>query len=109
MERKLAKESNRRWHHRRGSAFDARVVTGELSSAIPCLVQNISANGAQIVLPNAVELPPQFTLDVPSLGLKVEVRVAWSRAQHHGVSFVWPQHSKRGRAGARLDPPLSKP
>ena len=81
----------RRLHHRRPSNLSARAVFNDQSPALDCTVQNVSASGAKIAFAAAVELPREFVLDVPSLDLRVKVRVVWSQAECHGITFVWPQ------------------
>jgi hypothetical protein len=35
-------------------------------------------------------------LEIPDHNLSVEARVTWSRAERHGVTFIWPK-GRRGR------------
>jgi hypothetical protein len=86
--------SDRRRHRRREAAFRARIVFCNGSTAVPCLVQNISSSGAKLALVTAVDLPWHFELEIPQLALKVEARVVWRRAEQCGVTFAWPQHAR---------------
>jgi hypothetical protein len=35
-------------------------------------------------------------LEIPTLDLRVDAQLIWSRDERHGVTFVWPQHKERG-------------
>jgi hypothetical protein len=84
---------DRRWHSRWPSGYRGRVVFDDQSPALGCTVQNMSPRGGEIVFTTAFELPPEFELVIPSLDLRVEARAVWSRAEHHGVTFLWPQRT----------------
>ena len=99
----MKRESERRWHHRRSSAFSARIVFNNHTPAMTCTVQNLSSGGVQLAFATIVELPPEFVLEVPNLNLRVEARVVWSRAKLHGVTFLWPQHNRRMRQSSTDD------
>lgn len=92
----MSDEGDQRWHLRRTTTVKAKVVIGSGSPPLNCTVQNLSAGGAQLTLENGVALPPTFVLEVPTLDLRVDTQVIWSRGQQHGVTFVWPQHKERG-------------
>ncbi|WP_404295457.1 PilZ domain-containing protein (plasmid) [Microvirga sp. RSM25] len=99
------REDERRWHRRRLSDFSANIVLPNQSPSVTCTVENISAGGVRIRLPTAVALPREFVLEIPSLNLRVDARVAWSRGEHHGVKFLWRQHKSSREAGASPDRP----
>ena len=86
-------ESDRRWHRRQRSAHGARVVLDD-HSRLTCTAEDLSASGAQIAFTTAVELPAKLVLEVPSMDLRVDARVVWSRGERHGIRFIWPQHAK---------------
>ncbi|QRM35838.1 PilZ domain-containing protein [Microvirga sp. VF16] len=89
----MPEETDRRWHRRWPTSFKARVVFDDQSPALPCIVQNMSASGAQLAFATVFELPREFELEIPSLDLRVEARVVWSRDEQHGVTLVWPQRT----------------
>jgi hypothetical protein len=80
----------RRRHIRRQASLSARVVFNPRSPSLSCTVQNLCSSGAQIAFAGPVDLPGEFALEVPGLDLNVQARVAWSRAEEHGITFVWP-------------------
>ena len=90
----MTEESDRRWHNRRGATLGARVMLND--ATLPCTVRNMSASGAQLTFATSVELPQEFALEVPQLDLKVHAQLIWSRAEQHGVTFLWPQYNARG-------------
>jgi hypothetical protein len=93
----MAEENERRWHRRRLSAIAGQVTVNGQSEALACTLQNLSSGGAQLAFATAVDLPPEFELEVPSLSLRVGARVTWSRAELFGVEFIWPQHERLGK------------
>jgi hypothetical protein len=56
-------------------------------SAINCMVRNISDTGAMLDVTNAVEVPEQFTLDLPADGQQMSCHVGWRREKRIGVAF----------------------
>ena len=87
-------DSDRRLHHRRAATLSAWAIVNDQEQRLPCTVQNMSASGAQLTFAKAIELPPTIRLEVPQLSLEVEAQVAWSRAEHHGITFMWPRHTR---------------
>ncbi len=85
--------TDRRWHNRWPSVLSGRVAFNDQSPALECTVQNMSPRGAQIAFATAFELPREFELVIPSLDLRIDARAVWSRAERHGVTFVWPQRT----------------
>ncbi|WP_418294776.1 PilZ domain-containing protein [Microvirga ossetica] len=72
------------------------IVKGQ-SRALACTLQNLSSGGALLAFAIAVDLPPEFELEAPSLSLRLGARVTWNRAELHGVEFIWPQHERLGK------------
>jgi hypothetical protein len=90
----MTEKNDRRSHHRRAATLQAWAILNDQAERLPCTVQNMSASGAQLTFPTAIDLPPQIRLEIPQLSLEVDATVAWSRAEHHGITFVWPQHTR---------------
>lgn len=84
---------DRRLHRRWPLNVSAWVRVNDQVSPISCTVENVSAGGARLALVPAVELPREFELEIPTLDLRVEVSQVWSQGEHHGVLFMWPQHT----------------
>ncbi|WP_371826958.1 PilZ domain-containing protein [Microvirga sp. VF16] len=99
------RDDERRWHRRRASNHSAKIVLPNHSPTLTCTVENISAGGVRIRFATAVALPPEFVLEIPSLNLRVDARVVWSRGEHAGIRFLWRQHMSQRAAGGRPDQP----
>lgn len=91
----MTEGDDRRWHIRRVSRLQARVIINDRSPALECTVRDLSARGARLVVATSCALPSTFELELPNLQLRVKARLVWSRAEQHGVMFVWPQQTAR--------------
>ncbi len=91
----MTEDSDRRFHHRRAATLSAWASLNDQGERRPCTVQNMSASGAHLTFPTAAELPPRIRLEIPQLSLEVDATVAWSRAEHHGITFLWPRHTRQ--------------
>jgi hypothetical protein len=89
----MAERADRRLHRRQPLNVSAWVRANDQVPPISCAVENLSAGGARLVLAPAVELPREFELEIPTLDLRVEAHQVWRQGEHHGVRFVWPQHT----------------
>jgi hypothetical protein len=78
----------RRRAKRTPSILEGRIRLENQASLISCTIRDLSATGARIWLPEAVSLPTEFELEIPKLGQSLKVRLAWSKAQTHGVMFL---------------------
>lgn len=96
----MSEQSDRRRYFRRPTALEAQVVLGRGSSALSCIVQDLSAGGAGLAFADPVELPSTFVLAVPNLDLTVAAQLIWGHDERYGVAFVWPQHQKYGSGPA---------
>ena len=77
------RRSSKRW----GAYFKARIVFNNRSLVIDCTVRNLSDTGAGISFADISPIPPEFELEIPNRGLRVQSRVMWSRGANHGVMF----------------------
>ena len=77
------RRSSKRW----GAFFKARIVFNNRSSVLDCTVRNLSDTGAGISFADVSSIPPEFELEIPNRGLRVQGRVMWSRGANHGVMF----------------------
>ncbi len=69
----------------------ATIVVDPASPATPCLIKDISEQGAKLQVGNADALPDVFSVVLPVLDEIVDersVRVRWRNADHVGVEFV---------------------
>ncbi|WP_084731235.1 PilZ domain-containing protein [Microvirga vignae] len=98
----MTRKGERRWHRRQPSNRSAEIVLPNQSPTLTCNVEDISAGGVRIRFATAVALPPEFVLEIPSLTLRVDAHVVWSRGEHYGVRFLWPQQMSHRAAGPDL-------
>ncbi|PVE23976.1 hypothetical protein DC522_12765 [Microvirga sp. KLBC 81] len=98
----MTRKGERRWHRRQPLDRSAEIVLPNQSPTLPCTVEDISAGGVRIRFATAVALPPEFVLEIPSLTLRVDAHVVWSRGEHYGVRFLWPQQMSHRAAGPDL-------
>src|SRR3712207_4723993 len=79
---------DRRLRRRAPTILEGRIQIEDRASDIECTVRDISEAGAQIFLHSPVELPAEFTINIPKRGLSARVRMMWSRDRRHGVMFL---------------------
>jgi hypothetical protein len=84
-------EKDNRSSQRRRTVLTGRVVFNNRSSVLDCTVRDLSETGARISFAAVSELPPEFELEIPNKGQRVQARLMWSRGATHGVMFVQDQ------------------
>lgn len=62
-----------------------KIIVGEQSPAIPCLVRNVSVYGACLQVDNQIGIPDAFTIVID--GIRHPCRVAWRNSPKMGVSY----------------------
>jgi hypothetical protein len=99
----IENRSKKRWR----TVLKGQVVFNNRSSVLGCSVQDLSEIGACIRFIDAVEVPPEFELEIPSRRLRISARLIWSREASHGVMFLekakagtvppagWPRTSEK--------------
>jgi hypothetical protein len=80
----IENRSKKRWR----TVLKGQVVFNNRSSVLDCSVQDLSETGARICFTDAVEVPPEFDLEIPSRRLRISARLIWSREASHGVMFL---------------------
>jgi hypothetical protein len=65
----------------------ARIVFNDGRSVIDCVVRNLSAHGALLVVPSLLGVPERFELVIDSDGFRRAVRARWKREAKIGVEF----------------------
>jgi hypothetical protein len=102
----IENRSSKRWH----TVLKGQVVFNNRASVLDCSVRDLSLIGAKICFSDAVELPPEFEIEIPSRGLRLPARLIWSRGAVHGVMFLekaraatlppagWPRKSEEPAA-----------
>ncbi len=87
------RRSCRRWR----ATLKGRIVFNNRYSVLDCTVRDLSDTGAGISFADVSAIPPEFELEIPNRGLRVQGRLMWSRGTNHGVMF-------RQKVGAWTDP-----
>ena len=57
--------------------------------AFSCMVRNLSLRGAALDVPPQVGIPHEFTLIIPTDGLRLYCRSVWQKERRIGVEFNW--------------------
>ena len=73
---------------RERSYLGASLALNRRSSAMACIVRNLTAAGAMISFSDAVPLPQDIDLVIPARGLNLRARVMWRGDGALGVSFL---------------------
>jgi hypothetical protein len=81
-------QQNRRRTERNKTYLGARIIFNHRSSTMDCLMRNMNAAGARLVLTNTASLPDEFDVQVPRLERTLQARAVWRRQNEMGVSFV---------------------
>lgn len=72
---------------RRRTLKPAKIVFDRRSCVIDCMVRNVSAAGACLVLPSTVGVPDRFDLVIAAEAYPRHCRVAWKDDTRVGVTF----------------------
>jgi hypothetical protein len=79
---------DRRQSERLPSIVEGRITLGPQALKLLCTLRDISATGARIWLPDPIDLPNEFQLEIPVLQQTVPVRLMWSKGKTHGIHFL---------------------
>lgn len=66
----------------------AMIVFDNSSSGIPCVVRDLSTQGARLLVANPVGIPDRFDLRMDQTGVRYPSKVAWRSADRIGVKFL---------------------
>jgi PilZ domain len=77
----------RKGQQRRRTLKPGKIVFDRRSCVIDCMVRNVSAAGACLVLPSTVGVPDSFDLMIASEPYPRPCRVAWKDDSRVGVTF----------------------
>jgi hypothetical protein len=94
----------RRKVERRKTFKLGRIVFNGSSSAVDCVIRDLSEEGAQLGIPAYAHLPNRFRLHVLSDGTIVPAHFAWRRGDRLGVSFDGEFMRARPAASGSSDP-----
>ncbi len=81
----------RRVKHRARTALPGAAAFAKVADEIPCVVTNISVQGACIAFAPGTEVPRMFELRVGRDPHPQTVRIVWRRTNMVGVAFVTPR------------------
>jgi hypothetical protein len=97
---------DRRQTERLPSILEGRIVLDQEARPLRCTIRDISVTGARIWLPDSIELPREFNLEIPVLEQLMPVRLMWSEGKTHGVMFLEELRSQTvDDADSTLDQP----
>lgn len=82
--------AERRDDTRRRSLFGAFIQTTPEGSVTECVVRDIGAGGARVLLNDAIPLPETFDLCIGERREVRRARLVWRRGDAVGVAFVRP-------------------
>ena len=82
-------DGEKRKDHRKHLRYPAKIDIGDGQPPRPCLLSNVSASGARILLETSDELPDHFALLLAAEhGALRRCRVIWREGNQIGVSFL---------------------
>jgi len=81
-------DEDNRSSFRRRTLKAGQIVFHEQSSAVDCMVRNLSENGCQVVLSNQAGVPSKFELHMPMSGERFECEVIWRKLNKIGIKFT---------------------
>jgi PilZ domain-containing protein len=65
----------------------ARIFVNKIDS-IPCVIINLSADGARISIEGDFDMPQYIVLKFEETGIKRKARIAWQHENEFGLSFL---------------------
>jgi PilZ domain len=80
----------RRASRRQKSFLRGIVYFDKRRSETACLVRDLSADGARILLSQTITIPDLIELEIPQREQMIIARVEWRRADEAGLSFCKP-------------------
>ena len=72
------------------SLLSARIVFGNNSSTLDCVVKNFSTAGARLQISDTLALPTEFDLFIPHRGRSYRARIIWRGEDLLGAEFIDP-------------------
>lgn len=81
-------KGERRRLSRRRTLKKARIIFNNRHSRIECVVRNLTAHGAILLLPNIVGVPDKFDLHIGGNTACHPARIVWKDADRMGVTWT---------------------
>ncbi len=72
------------------SLLSARIIFGNNSSTLDCVVKNFSSAGARLQISDTLALPTEFDLFIPHRGRSYRARIIWRGEDLLGAEFIDP-------------------
>jgi PilZ domain len=83
----MAPIADRRKAPRLRSLLSGSIIFDDRNSTLDCVVRNISAWGAKIVLPDAHHVPEAFDLLIPHHAETHRAKVIWRKGENIGLAL----------------------
>ncbi len=74
--------------------LQARLSFAHGAVSFPCVVTQISANGAKLSVSDDVSVPDRFQIEIPQRGIDCPAEMVWRRNGQVGVVFLKPDARK---------------
>jgi PilZ domain len=99
----MAEMDDRRRRTRQKSFLRGCIYFNNRRSAADCLVRDISATGARVIISAAVSVPDFVELYIPQKEQTLRAHVQWRRRDEMGVSFAEEAHDSGSPAAAEQE------
>ena len=80
--------NERRTSPRQRRLYGAKIVFNNNASVIECVVRNVSAEGAQLLVASPIGIPDLFDLQISRNGDRRRSKIAWRSNDRIGVIFL---------------------
>lgn len=80
--------AERRRSKRQKSFLRGSICFANRHGAMPCMIRDLSEQGAHIIFSEAVSLPEKIELHIPQKGKAFEARVQWRHGDELGLAFT---------------------
>ncbi len=82
---------NRRSERRRRVLKEARIILNGRFSVIDAMARDISLRGCRLRLHHSIDLPRDFLVAFPSVGVERPAMLVWQKGRDAGVKFLDPE------------------
>lgn len=100
----IAAEVDRRAADRSRTYKAGKIISVNLSLSFDCVVRDLTATGARLIVPDTVGVPTEFFFLLPSDRLIAKARVVWRKRGQIGIQYMEPMvhPQKHSHPGLRL-------
>ena len=89
-----AEAENRRSERRRRVLKEARTILNGRFSVIDAMARDISPRGCRLRMHHSIDLPRDFMVGFPSVGVERPAMLVWQKGREAGVKFLDPEPSE---------------